>query len=265
FAFRPKLPTKSREIAATFFYGFFSVPVALGLLFYGFDKTTSLTGTLLSALSPVAIVIVGWLLLKERVTKLEKIGITIAFFGTILTVVTPLFNGHPEQIIGKLEGNGLIIISIIIDALSILLLKIAVRSRISPAALTHISFLLGFLAIIPIALLVHPWEMIVTTIARAPLAAHAGVWYMAILSGSIAYMLRNWGIKTIEIGEAAIFAYLYPIWAAPFSIFWLKERPTETFFIGAAVIAVGVFVAEYKKRKKLRVPNPHWNKPRQRR
>lgn len=248
FVTRPKLPTKTNDVTATVLYGIFSVPIALGLLFFGFDKTTSLTGTVLSAMSPIAIVIAGAFLLKERVTGREKLGVTIAFLGTMLTVATPLFNGHAQDILGKLEGNGLIVLSIIIDAIAILLLKVAVRSKVSPATLAHLSFFIGFVTIAPIALVVHPWETIVKTITQAPLAAHAGVWYMAILSGTIAYTLRNWAVKTIEIGESAIFAYLYPIWAAPFSILWLGERPTETFLFGAIIIAIGVFIAEYKKR-----------------
>jgi drug/metabolite transporter (DMT)-like permease len=73
---------------------------------------------------------------------------------------------------------------------------------------------------------------------------------MAILSGSIAYTLWARAQRTIEIGEAAVFSYLYPIFAAPLAVFWLKEKITMPFVIGATVIAVGVFIAEYRSSRR---------------
>ena len=73
---------------------------------------------------------------------------------------------------------------------------------------------------------------------------------MALLSGSLAYTLSHAGQKTIEIGEAAVFSYLYPLFAAPLAVLWLGEKITPSFIFGGLVITVGVVIAEYKKRKK---------------
>ncbi len=82
---------------------------------------------------------------------------------------------------------------------------------------------------------------------------HLGVWYMALLSGTLAYTLQNRAMQTIEVGEASIFGYLMPIWAAPLAFWWLGEKITIPFIIGACVIAIGVVIAESKKnRRKVR-------------
>ena len=243
---KTRFPTKPKDIGLATLYSLFAVTLALGLLFFGFDKTTSLTGTLLSAMAPIVVVTAGAMFLKEHVTKIERVGITIAFAGTLLTVAVPLFNGSSGSILGSLEGNGLIILSIFIDAIATLAAKVMVRGRFSPTALTHFSFLVGFISIVPFTLLAHSWPAIPNNSARA-LSAHAGIWFMAILSGTIAYALRNRALKTIEMSETTVFSYLYPLWAAPLSIFWLGEKLTMPFVFGAGIIAIGVFVAEYKR------------------
>ena len=244
------IPTKSRDMGLVLLYSLFAVAIGLGLLFFGFDKTTSLTGSLLSAMAPLAVVAAGALFFREHVTGRERIGITIAFAGTLFTVIAPLFNGHAGDLIGSIEGNGLIVASILVDPIATLLVQIILRTRISAATLTHVSFVIGFFTIFPAALILHSWETIVATITHASLAAHAGVWYMAILSGTLAYTLRNRAVKTIEVSEASIFSYLYPLWAAPFAILWLGEKLTFPFLVGAGVIAMGVGVAEWKKSRK---------------
>ncbi|NTV79075.1 MAG: EamA family transporter [Clostridiales bacterium] len=41
----------------------------------------------------------------------------------------------------------------------------------------------------------------------------------------------------------------YPIFAAPLAVIWLGEKITPVFIIGAIIIAVGVFIAEVKKKR----------------
>ena len=98
--------------------------VGTRLLFFGFDKTTSLTGTPPLRHGAHSRGDRRRDVLKEHVTKIERVGITIAFAGTLLTVAVPLFNGSSGSILGSLEGNGLIILSIFIDAIATLAPKL---------------------------------------------------------------------------------------------------------------------------------------------
>ena len=78
---------------------------------------------------------------------------------------------------------------------------------------------------------------------------HIGVFYMAVISGSIAFYLSNKAQKSIEIGEQALFGYMYPIFSAPLAVIWLGEKITPIFILGAITIATGVFIAEVKKKR----------------
>jgi drug/metabolite transporter (DMT)-like permease len=240
---------RPKDSLFTFLYSFTAITVALGLLFYGIDKTNSLTGNLLSTTSPLLIIFLGSIFLRDRVTATEKIGISIALAGTLLTVFSPLFDGNGVAM-GEVGGNVLILAAMFADAISTIFLKLVLRDRINPSFLAHIGFIIGFATLVPITLALHGIGPTVSQILKAPLGAHLGVLYMALLSGSLAYFLRNKAVRTIEVSEYAVFAYLHPIWGAPLSLLWLGEKITSPFLIGAFVIAIGVVVAEHKRRRK---------------
>ncbi len=245
---RPRLPKRTGETLNVFIYGFLTSTVTLGLLFLGYDKTTALTGTLLSAAAPIFVAIAGILFLRERVTKIERIGLSIAFVGTAVTVLEPVFKGNGHSLVSSLEGNLLVVASLLVGVILSVQSKLLLRNHSSPSMLTHTSFLIGFLTITPITIYYHNIPEIVSTLMTAPLPAHLGVWFMAFLSGTLAYTLWHKGQKAIEISEVSVFTYLYPIWATPLSVFWLGETITPGFIAGAMIIALGVAIAEHKRK-----------------
>jgi drug/metabolite transporter (DMT)-like permease len=241
-----KLPKNPKTLALTLFNGFLISTVSLGLLFLGTSKTTSIDSNLISTMAPIMIALAGVFFLKERVTKREAIGILIALAGTLITIIEPVLksgNGF-----SGLEGNLLVTASVVVVTITAVLAKIILRDNVDALTATNLSFIVGFITILPFGLpqILDSRFKIITS---APLSYHLGVFYMAILSGTVAYFLWHRAEKTIEISEVNLIDYLYPIFGTPLSVFWLGEKITPPFVIGAVVIATGVFLAEWKKRR----------------
>ncbi|OGM17368.1 hypothetical protein A2V55_00175 [Candidatus Woesebacteria bacterium RBG_19FT_COMBO_37_29] len=239
------LPKDKKSLALIAIYGLFTSTIALGLLFWGLEKTTVVDMSLISITGPIMITIAGVIFLKERVTKREKIGMSIALIGMVTTVIEPILGGDG---ISRLSGNILIILYLLGNTISIVLLKILLRQGIKPIILSSISFIIGFLTILPLTLIKYGAANIFQTLQEIPLPYHLAVFFLAILSGNIAYALSDKAQKTIEISEAALFSYLYPVLSIPIAVLWLKEKVSITFLFGAIIIAVGIFVAEFKRR-----------------
>lgn len=249
---RPHIPKDPNIREHLAFYGFLISTVSLGLLFFGFEKTTALSGSLLSALTPIMVVAAGAYFLHDRITNIEHIGIGVAFVGTALTVIEPLITGGTQLFSASLEGNLLIMASLLVGVITAIQGKYLLRDKIDPQTLTHLSFIVGFLTMIPVLLLSFSLTEVWTIFTHAPLLSHVGVWYMALMSGTLAYTLWHIGQKSIEVSEAALFNYLLPLWATPVAMLWLGEKATPIFWVGSIIIAVGVGIAEYKKR----LPSP---------
>ncbi len=242
-----KFPKSPKLFLVTILYGFLMTTVSLGLLFLGTDKTTSIDANLISATAPITIVIAGLIFLKERVTLREKIGIAIAFVGTLITVLEPLFGNNAGS--AGIEGNLLVFGSILVATVTAIMAKVIMRDNVEPIPLVNLSFIVGFITMIPFALVNSSPTNLINSILAVPPLYHLGVIYMALLSGTLAYILWHKAEKTIEVGEVGIFAYLYPLFGTPLSVLWLGEKITTPFIVGAVVIAIGVIIAEYKKSK----------------
>lgn len=239
-----KISPKPKILLMTFLYAFLNSTVTLGLLFWGTNKTSLLDMSLISIFAPLLIILGGFFFLKERITSRERIGIAIAFLGSFLIIFEPLLRAKNGT--GQLSGNLLIFASLSAGAASGVLLKKLLRENISAFTLSSLSFLVGFISLLPIVLLRYSSSYLINLISTTPLSFHLGVVYMAVFSGTIAYTLVNLAQKTIELSEAALFSYLHPIFSAILAIFLLGDKLSIPVIIGSIITFSGVFVAEIK-------------------
>src|SRR3990172_7798519 len=227
-------------------YGFLAVPLSLGILFVGLDKSTILHFTIISVIGPLIVTAGGALFYHDHITHKERVGISIVLIGVILSTFIPLLYNQSDL---KLTGNLLLMLYLFADGGSILLAKHLVQMKIKSANLTNLAFIVGVLIIVPLAIFSYGGNNLVNMIINLPLKYHLGVWYFALVSGNLAYYLYVRGQRTIEVSEAVLFNYLMPIFGIPLAIFWLHERISTSFILGTGVIAIGLIIAEYKKRK----------------
>lgn len=215
--------------------GFLGTPLTLGLLFIGIQKTTAIDASIIWIIAPILVVLGGAFLLKEDVTKIEKIGIGLALMGTLITIFQPLFEPG-VNFGGNIWGNTLVFGGTCVWAGFTLLTK--KEKELNPFILSSSSFLVGALVMFPF-FLTRPVFII-------PKPAIFGILYMAILGSVVAYFTYIYGLRKIEASEATVFTYLQPIFAVPASVIFLGEKITWVFLIGASLISLGVFICEKK-------------------
>lgn len=235
-----------KHIGISTIYGFLAVPLALGILFFGLEKSTVLDLTLIGVIGPLIVTLGGAIFFHDRITKREKIGISIVLLGVVLNSLYPIFKNNGV----RLTGNLILIAFLFADSSSVLLAKKAVQRKVSSMNLTNFAFIIGALVLIPIVFYQNGVSETVSLITTLPLKYHLGVWYMAIISGNLAYYLYVQAQRSIEVSEAVLFNYLQPIFTVPLAVLWLGEKITTNFVFGAILIAIGLFVAEKKKKSK---------------
>ncbi|MEK7164272.1 MAG: DMT family transporter [Patescibacteria group bacterium] len=212
-------------------YGVTATTIELGLLFLGFAHTSAIEATLIFSTAPILIALAGFYFLKEHITKKERVGMFVAFAGTIIVVFGPIS--------GNIVGNLFVMLANLAKIVEVVLMKKLLRHNLSPLFLTMFSFFVGFLSITPIYFLSN--HQLITN--NVSLSGYLGLAYMVLFSGIIAYWLFLKGQKTIEVSEANMFTYLQPLITTPLAFFWLGESLTWNFLIGGAVVALGVGLA----------------------
>lgn len=242
-----RLPKNPKVLVWLLVNALFTSTIGLGLLFFGLNNSTVLDMLLITLMAPLLAAESGVRFLHERVTTREKIGMGIALLGTIFIVIEPLISAVGDGL--KTSGNALLLLYLLSTIVPVILTKKLLRVKVKPVTITNMEFLVGFLTLFPFALLKYGAHGMINTLRVTPTQFHLGVFYMALLSGSLAYNLYNKAQKTIEVGEAAVFSYLYPLFAAPLAVLWLGEKINSRFIAGGITIALGVVIAEYKKTK----------------
>ncbi len=222
--------------------GLTGTSLQLLLLFWGFDLTSSIDASLISSASPILSTLAGWWFLHDRITRREKIGLGLAFAGSLIVVIQPLLDSG-RIFTGSLAGNLLVVAADIVWVVYLILSKKLLRHQLSPLFITTSNFFIGLLSMSIILFFTNPT---LYSLLSTPYSAHLGVIYMALFSGSLAYFLFQRAQKSIETSEANIFTYLMPLFATPLAYFWLREPITLPFLTGSAIIAAGVIVSEIK-------------------
>lgn len=229
-------------------YAFLNGVLALGMLFFGMKNTTVLDMSLITLLLPLSVSLAGFYYLREKITKKEKIGMTIAILGTAITIIEPLVINGGNQI--EFSGNLLIFGYVVNATICAVIAKKLLRNNTQPMTLVNTTFMIGFVSFLIYTLSQN--LISIPQILATPLKYHLGVWYMAIVSGTLAFYLSNKAQKTIEISEQSLFSYLSPIFAMPIAVLWLGEKITPIFVVGAIIITVGVAIAEVKARSNVK-------------
>jgi drug/metabolite transporter (DMT)-like permease len=242
-----KLPKDKVSLIELLAYCLLNSSISLGLLFWGMSKTSLLDMSLISLFGPLLLVASGYFFLKDRITKREKIGTLIAFAGALIIGVSPLIGTSGGD--GRLFGNVLIFLSLVSGAACGILSKKLMRKDVSPSLLANLSFVIGFLTILPFVIIKSGMGYSLSLLGSADTGVWLGILFMAIVSGNIAYILNNMGQKTIELSEAAPFAYLYPIFSAILAVMLLGDRLSSPIIIGSLITLAGVLIAEVKKKR----------------
>jgi drug/metabolite transporter (DMT)-like permease len=243
-----KIPKKPGVLRDFLIFGFLNVTLSLGFLFWGASKTTLLEMSLLSIFGPIVAIVIAHFALREHITKQEKIGIGTAFIGSFVLIVGPFLATGDH--IGQISGNVLIILALVSGSIGSIMVKRLLRQGVDAMTLTHVPFLIGFISFLALIIARGTLTESIIMIRNLSLPYHLGVAYMALLSGTLAYYLGTKAQKSIEVSEAAIFSYIYPIMSAFLAISLLGEKIYPQLIIGAIITFVGVFIAEVKRRKR---------------
>jgi drug/metabolite transporter (DMT)-like permease len=258
----------TRDYLNLFLFGLFS-QTSLVLIFVGLEYTTVIEASIIGVLGSILVVAAGHYFYKDKVNKKVKQGLIIASLGTIFIVIEPLLTGnlHNINLIERTFGNFLVLLynitwvifivwskfsmgeersSLLKKTLSFIHLK-PMAKNYSPTLLTSLALYVGLITITPLAILENMGYLgcyaSFDILSIKPIGL-IGIFYMAVCSSIVAYMMYQWSLKYVKVSDTAFFGYLAPITTLPFSYLILKEIPTIFMLLGVVIIGIGVYISE---------------------
>lgn len=203
-------------------------------LYWALEYTTSMNAALVNSMNPAVIVLFSSLLLKEKISLKNGIGLMISLLGVLLV----LTKGHLQQIL-HLEynkGDLLMIVTILIWTFySIIGKKL---KSIPPISATAVSVLLGLVSLLPFVIF-SDFNYNLST------PAIVGMMYIAIFPSVGSFIFWNSALRHINASQAGIYLNLITVFTAFLSLL-LGQPITIVQMIGGILVFIGVYLSSLK-------------------
>src|SRR3989454_1198469 len=190
--------------ARVFWMGALGFAAAFALSHWGIARSSATNAALLIVVEPLTLVVLGPLLLGERLTPREAVGAALAVAGAVVVVV----NGVPGVTLGVLphwSGDLLLLLSGVAYA-SYSLLGRTVLTDANATAVTARSIVWGAVVMAPLAAL----EWAAGARPQVTPSAVAGTLYLALVITAGGYLMWNWARARVEAARAAPFPTVPP-------------------------------------------------------
>lgn len=206
------------------------------------NAATSVAGIILGAL-PACVALMGALVLHERTTRMQSIGLALSVLGVVL-VVTWKSQGDA---MGETRPIGVLLLTA--SMLSAVLFNIASRKAaeaFSPAERTFAMMWSGALSFGAAAII----ESLGTS-GSAPArlsagmltAALPGVLYLGLLSSVVAFFLINYSLTHLKASQSAVFANMTTVITVAAGVVLRGEQFEPVQALGTVLIIGGIGIA----------------------
>jgi len=220
------------------------VTLTVATQFVGTELTNASQGSLLTVLTPVFTVLLGAVVLGERVTTVKAGGMTVAGVGTAVVIAGQYDLGSMAA--GNALGVALLLIGSAAWAGYTVWGLRAVRRHGALRAATYSSLasvpMLGVLAAVEL------WYLNLSP-ADLPLTAESvsAVLYLGLASTAAAWYLWYKGLEYVPAGTVAVFFFAQPAVGAALGAALLGEALGPEFLVGGVLMAVGIWIVSRER------------------
>ena len=227
-------------------WGYFALVGFLGITFHQWMQSTALqtsrasTTAWIVATTPVFMALLGWLALKEKLTRLQTGGIALATLGVLLVVS----NGDPTTISFKqfgAPGDILILISSLNWAVFSALSRRGLREHPATRMMFYVMTLGWLFSSVLFFTSSGPHEL-----PQLTSNGWMGITFLGVFCSGLAYIAWYDALQALPTGQLGAFLYLEPPVAVIIAAIILAEPITWAALLGGGIILFGVWMVNRK-------------------
>jgi len=225
-----------RIIAAAFF------GVALNMLtfFKGLSYTSPIMGAVLMVTTPMIVLILSAIIMKERMIKRKIFGIILGLAGTISLILygKSMINAPNEML-----GNLLVFINAVSYGFYLIIVK-KLMDKYNAFTFVKWIYTFGFLMVLPFG-----WnEFDAVNWNIIPTEIYWKIGFVVVFSTFLTYLLNLVSMRELKPTTVAVFIYLQPLFATIFAISLGKDDLSWVKIGSAILIFIGVYLVTQKKK-----------------
>lgn len=210
---------------------------------YSLKFVSATIAAVITSTIPLFVPIVAYFLLKERLSRLNIIGLLVSFLGILLVIIKDDFS-----LSASLLGIVLLFFAVAAGVGYTTSVK-KMTLKYNPMTIVTYQNIMGVFWFLPLFLLVDVRPFLQ---ARPSFYAIASLVMLALLASALAFILFTYAIKVLGASRSSMFTNCVPVFTAFMAWLFLKEELTLRMIVGIAVVITGLLMSQVKRRK----PNP---------
>lgn len=235
---RIPLPNKS-DFGRLSLVGLFGVPLYHLPLNAGQQVVSAGVSSLLVATAPIFIAMVAGVVLGERVSRRTWAGISVAFVGTALLVLSQS-GGHGLAV----QPQSLLILLSALAFAAYVVTQRPLVQRYGGLPVATWAIWIGTLMLLPFL------PGLVSNVATASLPATLAAVYLGVVPGALGYVSYAFVLKHLPAVKAGSALYAVPPLAVIMAWILLGDRPGLATLVSGAIVLAGVALANAPNGKK---------------
>ena len=225
-----------RIIAAAFF------GVALNMLtfFKGLSFTSPISAAVIMVTTPIIVLILSAIIMKEKMIKRKIFGILLGLFGTGFLILYGRLIGNAAN---APLGNLLVFINAVSYAFYLILVK-KLMDKYNAFTFVKWIYTFGLLMVLPFGWSEYQeiqWATIPTYILWE-------IVFVVVFTTFFTYLFNLVSMRELKPTTVSVFIYLQPLFATIFAISLGKDELTLVKIVSAVLIFVGVYLVTQKKK-----------------
>jgi len=238
--FTPKEKIERKDYLRIFFGALLGMCINMLMFFKGLQLSTPINSGVIVTLTPIIILILSAFFLKEKLTKLKFLGITLGFSGALLLILY----GNASQVSNAPNvplGNSMMLINSISYGAYLVIVK-PLTKKYNTITLMKWMFLLGVFLTFPIT---YP-EASAVSWSTLPFDAIWRMGFVIIGTTFLTYLLNVYALKTLPATTIGAFTYLQPLITIVYAVFTGNDTLDAVKISACLLVFLGVYLVSKK-------------------
>lgn len=242
--FGPSEKLEKRDWSRILVCAIFGMGINMLSFFKGLSLSTPINSAVLITITPILVVILSALFIKEKISLQRGIGVFLGLIGALGLV---LFGAEVRQDATNIPlGNLLFIVNATSYGLYLILVK-KLLEKYHPFTLMKWLFGIGLILTLPVTysdFMKIQWQ-------QMPMEALGAVAFVVIGTTFLTYLFNVFALTQLKASTVGVFMYLQPLIGIVFAILSGKDHLNLIKFTAIVLVLMGVYLVSKKAR-----PNP---------
>ncbi len=208
---------------------------------FGLTYVSATIGSVVISTIPVFVALGAWLLLKERLKRINYAGIILSFIGIIVFIINT-----DGSLTFNIRGLALLFLAVF-SAVGYNLILTRLLGAYTPVFIVAVQNTIGVVLFLPIFLATDMTHLINTPFTFSDLIP---VIELALFASCGAFILFAYSVKKMGISRVNVFTNSIPLLTALFAFFILGEKLTLQNIAGMIIVITGLFMSQLNGREK---------------